>query len=125
MSSCLPFEFLLPHICFPSQNRVRETANFKYQDKLKEKYASHPQVKRIARHRHVPKHVFNGRREIKIMLDSQKRKYVLFPVLLLLTFFFLFLLFSWIRETNRRINSKPGSVPFVPEKKKRILSEDA
>jgi hypothetical protein len=33
------------------------------------------------------------------------------------------LIFLFCREANRRAHSKPGTVPFVPEKKKHILEE--
>lgn len=54
----------------------REQANFRYQQKLKEKYASHPSIKRIARHRHVPKHILHAQKEKQVMTESRKRKYV-------------------------------------------------
>jgi len=81
--------------------RPREQASLQYAEKLKEKFAAHPEIKRIARHRHVPKHVFNAQRELRTIAHSQKRK-----------------------EANRRAHSKPGEVPFVPEKQKRIVGED-
>lgn len=79
----------------------REKAAFQYNDKLKEKFAHHPQVRRIARHRHVPKHVYNGVKETRIMVESRKRK-----------------------EANRRAHSKPGTVPFRSERTKHIVQED-
>lgn len=79
----------------------REEANFKYQEKLKEKFAHFPQVKRIARNRHIPKHILHGQKEKREMLQSKKRK-----------------------ETNRRNNSRPGTVPFTDEKAKHIVRED-
>ena len=69
-----------------------------YNEKLKEKFAAHPQIKRISKHRHVPKHVYNARKEISEIRTSQKRK-----------------------EANRRLHSKPGSVPIVSERSKPIL----
>lgn len=78
----------------------REELSFNYNDKLKEKYANHPQIRRIARHRHVPKHVYNARKERHEIIQAQKRK-----------------------EANRRAHSKPGSVPFVSECSKHIVEE--
>lgn len=77
----------------------REKAAFSYNAKLKERFKHHPQLKRIKRHRHVPKAVFKAAKEKKIMMASIKRK-----------------------EENRRIHSKPGSVPRVAERKKHAVS---
>ncbi|XP_072029308.1 DDB1- and CUL4-associated factor 13-like [Amphiura filiformis] len=76
----------------------REVAAFNYAAKLKEKYQHHPQVKRIAKHRHVPKSVYNETRIIREQKQSIRRK-----------------------EENRRRHSAPGSVPKVAEKKKSIV----
>lgn len=58
-------------------------------------------MKRIARHRHVPKHILNSQREIRTIKDKNKKK-----------------------EANRRKHSAPGAVPFVPERLKHIVKED-
>lgn len=63
---------------------TREESNFRYQEKLKEKFASHPEIRRIARHRHVPKHVYNARNERNAMLESRRRKYALISLLITL-----------------------------------------
>lgn len=81
--------------------RPREEAAFRYQEALRDKYAQHPQLKRIARHRQVPKHIRNAAREHRTIRESQKRK-----------------------ESNRRRYSKPGSVPHVPERQKHVLKEE-
>ena len=78
----------------------RQKSSIEYSEKLKEKYASHPQVKRVMKRRHVPKHVLNAGKEHHIIKDSRKRK-----------------------EANRRANSKPGSVPYVGERDKHVLTE--
>ncbi|CAG9830572.1 unnamed protein product [Diabrotica balteata] len=80
--------------------RPREKAALRYSDALKEKFASHPEVKRIARHRQVPKHIYNAQREIHTIKQKQKK-----------------------REANRRAHSKPGEVPFIPERQKHVLKE--
>ncbi|VDH98241.1 WD repeat and SOF domain-containing protein 1, partial [Mytilus galloprovincialis] len=80
--------------------KPREKTAFNYNSKLKEKFAFHPEVKRISRHRHVPKMIYNQQKEMRIIRQSQKRK-----------------------EANRRKHSKPGAVPFVPERKKSIIKE--
>lgn len=79
----------------------RERMAFQYQDKLKERFAQHPQVRRIARHRHVPKHIYNAQREKHAMVVSRKRK-----------------------EANRRAHSRPGTVPFKAERSKHVVSEE-
>ncbi|KAJ1521059.1 hypothetical protein ONE63_002766 [Megalurothrips usitatus] len=80
--------------------KPREKAAMNYHEALKAKFAQHPQIKRIARHRHVPKHVFNAQQEQRVMREKAKRK-----------------------EGNVRKHSKKGSVPFVPERKKHIIKE--
>ncbi|KAF7283838.1 DDB1- and CUL4-associated factor 13 [Rhynchophorus ferrugineus] len=80
--------------------RPRERAALRYSEALKEKFASHPQVKRISRHRHVPKHVYNAQSELRTIKTKEKR-----------------------RENNRRIHSKPGEVPYVPEREKHVIKE--
>lgn len=44
--------------------RPRERAKLEYSEALKEKFAAHPQVKRIAKHRHVPKGVLNATKKV-------------------------------------------------------------
>jgi len=79
----------------------REKDAFKYSEKLKDKFAHHPQVRKIARHRHVPGRLKHLEAEKKEMIHSRKRK-----------------------EANRRAHSKPGSVPIVPETEKNIVRVD-
>uniref|UniRef100_D3TRG9 DDB1- and CUL4-associated factor 13 n=1 Tax=Glossina morsitans morsitans TaxID=37546 RepID=D3TRG9_GLOMM len=79
----------------------RERMNFNYQEALKEKYAAHPQIKRIARHRQVPRHVLNSQKKMRTTKDKELRK-----------------------EANVRKHSKPNSVPFVSEKRKTIIKEE-
>jgi len=78
----------------------RERVALQYAEKLKEKYSNHPQVSRIARHRQVPKHVMNAQKELRVIRQSKKRK-----------------------EANRRKHSKPGAVPYIPEREKNIVDE--
>lgn len=79
----------------------REQAAENTNEALKRKFQDHPEIKRIKRHRHLPKHVYNERKLKRIMLDARKRK-----------------------ETNRRNNSKPGSIPIVSERKKHVVREE-
>ncbi|XP_011502121.1 PREDICTED: DDB1- and CUL4-associated factor 13 [Ceratosolen solmsi marchali] len=82
--------------------KPREKAALKYSEALKEKFASHPQVQRIARHRQIPKHIYNAQSEIRRIREKSNRK-----------------------QTNRRMHSKKGAVPFVSERQKHIVREDA
>lgn len=84
------------------QLKPRERAALNYGEALKEKYASHPQIKRIARHRHVPKHVYNAQQELRTIKNKTKRK-----------------------ESNRRAHSKKGEVPRVAERQRHVVREDA
>lgn len=80
--------------------KPREKIAFNYAESLKAKYAAHPQVRRIARHRQVPKHIYNAQKEHHTIKEKQKKK-----------------------ESRRRAHSKKGSVPFVSEKVKHIIKE--
>lgn len=80
--------------------KERQRTAINYSEKLKEKFQHHPQIKRIARHKHVPKHVLNAQKEHRVIKESQKRK-----------------------EANRRAHSKPGSVPYVSERDKHVIEE--
>ncbi|XP_074997401.1 DDB1- and CUL4-associated factor 13 isoform X2 [Calonectris borealis] len=77
----------------------REKAAMNYNQKLKEKFQYHPQIRRIAQHRHLPKSIFCQIKEQRIMREARRRK-----------------------ELNRRKHSKPGSMPFVSERKKHIVA---
>lgn len=83
------------------QLKPRERTALHYADALKDKFANHPQIKRIARHRHVPKHVYNAQKELRIIKEKNKRK-----------------------EANRRAHSKKGAVPHISERRKHIVKED-
>lgn len=81
--------------------KPRERQALNYAEALKEKFATHPQVKRIARHRHVPKHILNAQKELRTIREKTKRK-----------------------EANRRAHSKKGTIPVVSEKKRHVVKED-
>ncbi|XP_076752652.1 DDB1- and CUL4-associated factor 13 [Xylocopa sonorina] len=81
--------------------KPREKVALNYSEALKQKFAAHPQVKRIARHRQVPKHIYNARAEIRTIRQKMKRK-----------------------ESNRRAHSKKGEVPFLSEKERHVVRED-
>ncbi|ELK32848.1 DDB1- and CUL4-associated factor 13 [Myotis davidii] len=77
----------------------REKTAKDYNQKLKEKFQYHPHIKRIARHRHLPKPIYSQIQEQRIMKEARRRK-----------------------EVNRLKHSKPGSVPMVSEKKKHVVA---
>jgi Sof1-like domain len=60
------------------QIKPRERLAIDYSNSLKEKYAPHPQIKRIAKHRQVPKHIYNASKEHRVIHQKLKRKYVFF-----------------------------------------------
>ncbi|KAK7863154.1 hypothetical protein R5R35_012768 [Gryllus longicercus] len=79
--------------------RPREKNALNYSAALREKYASHPQIKRIARHRQVPKHIQHAKKELSVIRTKLVRK-----------------------EINRRKHAKPGAEePYVPERKKSVI----
>lgn len=80
--------------------KPRERDQLEYGEKLKEKFKYFPQIKSIKRHRHLPQAVYNAQKEKRIIKSSHQRK-----------------------EANRRAHSKPGSIPFVSEKKKHVVDE--
>lgn len=79
---------------------ARKRAKEEYEEKLKERYADMPEIRRIARHRHLPGYIKNNTEIKAIEIQSLKR-----------------------REENRRNHSKPGTVPYVPERAKPVLGK--
>ena len=76
----------------------REKTALDYASSLKEKFKHHPQVRRIAKHRHVPKLVYKQARERRLIVASQRRK-----------------------ARNVALHSKPGTVTQPKEKTKNIV----
>jgi len=74
----------------------RERKKLEYQQKLKQRHAHMPEVKRILRHKHVPKFIMKAKRLKDVMKKSDQRK-----------------------EDNRRRHKQGG--PNVPERKKSII----
>ncbi|KHJ97317.1 WD domain, G-beta repeat protein [Oesophagostomum dentatum] len=52
----------------------REKAAFAYSEKLREQFKEHPEIRRIARHRNVPKSILHASREHAAIRASQSRK---------------------------------------------------
>lgn len=75
----------------------RERSKLNYDEKLKERYKYMPEVRRIARHRHLPKVVKKAQEIKRIEIESLKR-----------------------REENDHRHSKEGSKPRVAERRKHI-----
>ena len=78
----------------------RQKQSLNYSSALKRKFAHHPEVRRIARHRHLPKTIYKERLKQQTRIDSQRRK-----------------------ESNRRKHSKFGTVPIVPQNEKIVQEE--
>ncbi|XP_025092571.1 DDB1- and CUL4-associated factor 13-like [Pomacea canaliculata] len=68
--------------------KPREKAAMNYAEALKTQFAHLPQIRRISRHRHVPKMVYNASHQMREMKDKEKRK-----------------------EARRKAHSKPGKEP--------------
>lgn len=81
--------------------KPRERSAMAYNDSLKKKFEAFPEVRKIAKFRHVPKYIYNNSKQLRMMRVKEKRK-----------------------DANRRAHSKPGSVPFVSDAKKHIISEE-
>uniref|UniRef100_A0A1L8DH58 DDB1- and CUL4-associated factor 13 n=1 Tax=Nyssomyia neivai TaxID=330878 RepID=A0A1L8DH58_9DIPT len=81
--------------------RPREKMAFRQNETLKEKYSAHPQVRRIAQHRHVPRKIFNDQKKLTAIREKEAKK-----------------------EMNRRKHSKRGKHKYTPEKKKVVISEN-
>lgn len=75
---------------------MKELNKLDYDAKLKERFKYMPEIRRISRHRHVPKVIKKAQEIKRIELESLKR-----------------------RETNERRTRK--DMPFVPERKKQIV----
>ena len=78
----------------------REKRQHDYNERIKERFKDAPEIRRIARHHHLPKAILKAAKLKGIIKASQKRK-----------------------EDNVRKHSKPGSIPFVSERKKHIVKE--
>lgn len=53
---------------------ARQGAALRYGDSLKERFKHHPEIKRIARHRHLPKEIYTATQTKRDMETSAKRK---------------------------------------------------
>ncbi|KAI5968489.1 sof1 [Candida theae] len=76
---------------------MKQRNKLEYDDKLKERFQYMPEIKRIARHRHVPKVVKKAQEIKRIEIESLKR-----------------------REENERRHTKKGSKRYVPERERQV-----
>lgn len=77
----------------------RERAHLEYAEKLKEKFAHVPEIRRINRHRNVPKAIKTATQRKSIMINSRK-----------------------VKEENVRKHTKKEALPDrIPERKKAIV----
>lgn len=80
----------------------RERKKHEYLEAVKNRYKHLPEVKRIVRHRHLPKAIYKAASLRRIMTAAERKK-----------------------DENRRAHSAPGSMPHVPLRKRRIIQEVA
>ncbi|KAL5989476.1 hypothetical protein ACLOJK_010368 [Asimina triloba] len=78
----------------------REQKKQYYLEAVKERYKHLPEVRRIIRHRHLPKPIYKATTLRRTMVEAERRK-----------------------EERRRAHSAPGSMPREPFRQKRILAE--
>ena len=79
----------------------REEDNRNYQKKLIEKYQYNPEIKKIKRHKQLPKYILNKKKELQIQKESRFRK-----------------------QKNVEMNTKLGSLEYVNEKSKKIAKSE-
>jgi len=83
------------------QKSAREEQSLKYKQALKLKFAHMPEIRKVDRHRVVPRAVKKAGREKTIMIESRRRK----------------------RE-NESKHSAPGTVKAVAERAKGVVAVD-
>lgn len=76
----------------------REKSAAEYQDALKTRFKHLPEIRRIARHRHIPKPLYKAGQKKKTMLESIRRK-----------------------EDNERKHTKEGKMVTKTERKKHVV----
>lgn len=83
--SHVPLKVLLP----------KEQEAMNYREKLKKKYQFVPEIRRLIKHRHLPRYLFRQKKIKQIQKESAFRK-----------------------EKNRQSHTKPENIQLIPEKKK-------
>ena len=79
----------------------RQKQKIEYESKLKERYQHLPEIRRISKHRNLPRTIYKTRK-LKEVMDASDRKKI----------------------ENRRNHSKPGTVPYKSERKKHIIAKE-
>ncbi|OAF68698.1 hypothetical protein A3Q56_03570 [Intoshia linei] len=75
----------------------REKMHLNYCNSLKNKYKHHPQIKRIANHRHLPKDIYSERKQLRECHDAAEKRF-----------------------KNKQMNSGKRKIAKVSERKKSI-----
>ncbi|KAL8468765.1 hypothetical protein ACS0TY_031823 [Phlomoides rotata] len=78
----------------------REQKKHEYMEAVKNRYKHLPEVKRIVRHRHLPRAIYKAASLRRLMTEAQRKK-----------------------DERRRAHSAPGSIPMKPLRKRRIIQE--
>ncbi|XP_057949025.1 uncharacterized protein LOC131144407 [Malania oleifera] len=78
----------------------RERKNHEYLEAVKNRYKHLPEVKRIVRHRHLPKPIYKAAALRRTMIEAERRK-----------------------EQRRKAHSAPGSISAAPLRRRRIIQE--
>jgi WD repeat and SOF domain-containing protein 1 len=78
----------------------REKRKHEYHEAVKNRYKHLPEIKRIVRHRHLPRPIFRARELMRTMNESARNK-----------------------EARRKTHSAPGSIVTKPLRKRRIVKE--
>ncbi|KAJ3043716.1 DDB1- and CUL4-associated factor 13 [Rhizophlyctis rosea] len=80
---------------------TRERQSQNYAKQVKDRYKHLPEIRRIDKHRKVPKAISGATAKKRTMLESIAKK-----------------------RANERKHSKPGSVPYEAERKKHVLATE-
>lgn len=78
----------------------RERRKQEYRDAVKKRYKHLPEVKRIVRHRHLPRPIYKAAAQRRTITEGERRK-----------------------DERRRAHSAPGSMTAQPFRKRRIIKE--
>eukprot|EP00697_Spironema_sp_BW2_P003101 gnl/Spiro4/14142_TR7597_c0_g1_i1.p1 gnl/Spiro4/14142_TR7597_c0_g1~~gnl/Spiro4/14142_TR7597_c0_g1_i1.p1 ORF type:complete len:449 (-),score=129.83 gnl/Spiro4/14142_TR7597_c0_g1_i1:36-1382(-) len=78
----------------------REERSNNYNEVLKERYSYLPELRRIARHRHVPKAIRQATQQKRVMRNARLQKI-----------------------KNQRAHSAPGSVTLIPERQAHVVAQ--
>jgi WD repeat and SOF domain-containing protein 1 len=79
----------------------REEEYRNYSKKIVEKYQHIPEIRKIRRHKNLPKYILNKNKELQVKKESKYRKL-----------------------KNKEMNSKLGTIEHEPEKTERIVKTE-